>query len=211
MRLSWIVLSVVCVGCGGADNGTSASGDDDDATDDGSATSLPETEPPACDSPMTSLCGNQSSIVQGHVRLAEGIEPVTGTLFLALNHEIYEGSLGGGYHMHTLIPNADLSEPVPFAIDMCADGEMWTEENGPYTLIAILDKNGNQSPGDMLPEGGEPSTRIADLDLSCSADALCLDVVLDCIDGADCVSFADETCDPNDEGHCGSDFSLCTF
>src|SRR5262245_32312462 len=125
MRLTWFV-PVVCVACGGTDSGTPSSGNNDGSETDGGHTSLPTVAPPACDNDMFSLCGNPSSIVQGQVRLAPGIDPTPGTLFLALNHEVYEGSLGGGYHIHTLIPQVDLSEPVPFAIDMCADGEMWT-------------------------------------------------------------------------------------
>jgi hypothetical protein len=203
--LPWFLLS-----CAGADEGTSGDDDDDDTPSDTDDRTSPDVEPPACDQPKVSVCGDESSVVQGHVRLAEGITPNQGDLFVALNHEIYEGPFGGGYHISTVISNANLSEPVPFVLDMCENGVMWTEENGPYTLIAILDQNGNQDSANMLADAGEPAGRLANLQLSCSHDPLCLDLELDCT-GEDCTAFTNATCDESISASCPSAFALCNY
>jgi hypothetical protein len=93
---------------------------------------------------------------------------------------------------------------------MCDDGEMWSEENCDYGLLAVLDVNGNNFDGStQLPDAGEPATRYAPLDLSCEGESPCLDIVLDCLDGASCVTFTPpRVCACADES-CGSDYALC--
>ena len=199
------VSCVALVGCGGS----TASPPGSDAPSQDSGTTVIETPPPACDAMMTSACGNPSSIVQGHVRLGDGIDVTRGDLLVALMHEAYNGNAGGGYHYAITIPNADLSEPVPFMFDMCAGGEMWTEENCTYALQVILDQDGDQSSVNVLPDVGEPSARVAELRVSCHEAPLCLDVVLDCVDGASCTAFDELPACECETTSCGSPIAIC--
>lgn len=203
--VSWVFLAAAAA-CSGTDT---AADENDDTTD----ADTPETPPgppaPECDLSVQSTCGNDASIVQGHVRLGEGITETEGDLYLALNHEAYAGSLGGGYHIFDVIRNVDLSEPVPFAIDMCAGGAMWSDRNCSYTLIAILDLNGNQNAENALADAGEPSGRATGITLSCLGESPCVDVVLDCTD-ADCTSFSDAACECSDQ-ECPSIAEICNL
>ncbi len=170
---------------------------------------MPAPPPPTCDAPVTSVCGNPSSVIQGHVRLADGVGPARGDLFLALVHEAYSGAAGGGYHAHTRLRDVDLSEPVPFALDLCLGSAMWTEDNCTYALQVVLDLNGDQSASKLLPDVGEPARKVRRLDLSCRGEAPCLDVVLDCTDGPTCASFRDLSECACEAQTCSSDFALC--
>lgn len=203
MRL--VLILIAAVGCKVALETPTT--DDPAPTDSGTEPTTPP--PPACDATVRSSCDNPSSIVQGHVRLGDGIDVTQGDLYIALMHEAYDGAVGGGYHIATRIPNADLSEPVPFAFDMCAGGEMWTEENCTYSLQVILDQNGDQSETNVLPSRGEPSARVAEVRVSCSEAPPCLDVVLDCMDGPTCTSFDSlPTCEC-ETASCASPIVLC--
>ncbi len=203
---SWVVLAVATACTGGE-----PSSEENDATGDESPVTPPGPPEPECDLDVESSCGNDASVVQGQVRLAEGLTTETqGNLYITLNHEAYAGALGGGYHIFDVIRDADLSEPVPFALDMCDDGAMWSDTNCTYTLIAILDLNKDQSEANALPDEGEPSGRVADITLSCTGDAPCLDVVLDCVDGPDCAKFTDADCSCDPQG-CSSITSICNF
>ncbi len=204
---SWVVLAVAAA-CTGEET---PSENNDDTT--GDETSEPPAGPPEpeCDLEVESACNNDASIVQGHVRLAEGLTTETeGNLYLALNHEAYAGAIGGGYHIFDVIRDVDLSEPVPFAIDMCAGGQMWSDTNCTYTLIAILDLNEDQSAENALPDEGEPTGRAVDITLTCDGEAPCVDIVLDCTDGADCAKFDDAACSCDPAG-CSSIASICGY
>jgi len=204
---SWVVLAVTaCTG-----GGTPSEENDDDNTADETPETPPGPPEPECDLDVDSACGNDASVVQGQVRLEEGLTTETeGNLYLALNHEAYAGAIGGGYHIFDVIRDVDLSEPVPFALDMCAGGAMWSDTNCTYTLIAILDLNEDQSAENALPDAGEPTGRAVDITLSCDGEAPCLDVVLDCVDGADCASFTDAECSCDPQG-CSSITSICNL
>jgi len=171
---------------------------------------------PECAMKGKSSCNNSSSIVQGAVRLKPGLTDETrGNLLITLVHEAIGGGSGGVYHIHTLIEDADLREPVPFRLDMCDNGAMWSEDNGEYSLQVVLDLNGSNGgkdavPISVLPEPGEPSRRMRNLWMSCSQEPLCLDVELRCMDGSPCGTFTDDDCNA-DDASCGSDVSLCTF
>jgi hypothetical protein len=207
--LSVLVLTVACT------DSKVHTGDDenpDDSTPSGGTDdSGKEAYEPDCPAPGPSACGNEASVLRGTVRLAPALTPknTSGDLFIALAHEAYGGGKGGGYHFHTIENGVDLAAgPVPFELDMCAGGEMWTEENCTYGLVVVLDGNGNNGPHLFLPDEGEPAARVPELTVSCTGESPCLDVVLDCVDGDTCVSFAEQTCTCADET-CNSDFALC--
>src|SRR5262245_14393393 len=118
---SWVVLAVA-VACSGSDG---TPDENDDTPDDASPATPPPPPPPECDAEVDSACGNDASVVQGQVRLGEGITETEGDLFLALNHEATAGSTGGLFHWLDILRDVDLSEPVPFTLDMCEGGPMW--------------------------------------------------------------------------------------
>lgn len=196
------MLWVLLVGCGTkVDVDTNADGDTDVDT------------AFTCDDDVPrSACDNPASVIRGQVRLAPGSTgPTTGTLFVALAHEAYSGEAGGGYHIDITIPSVDLAAgPVPFELDMCLGGAMWSEENCDYGLVAILDQADDQAWDNLAPAPGEPATRIPHLALSCGdAAGPCLDVVLDCTDGASCVAFSSPATCACSEDSCPSDYALC--
>jgi hypothetical protein len=199
-----MLLALWTAGCGGSE-------DPDVVLTDPTPTADPTTiefPAPTCDEPLESACGAAGSVVRGQVRVSSAIGRKRGDLFLALTHSVYNGPLGGGYHIHTLIEDVDLSEPVPFAVDMCAGGEMWSELNCEYGLVVILDTNDNQGVSNLLPDDNEPATRIDALELSCEADGPCLDVVLDC-QGPDCVRFSDAPVCSCEAASCTNIAQLC--
>lgn len=180
---------------------------------DSDAPTTPSATGPRCDKGMKSGCDSQRSIVRGAVRLADGLDgPTTGDLYLALTHDLYDGQLGGGYHTHTVMRDVDLGEPVEFAIDMCADGaDMWSEDNCGYGLVVVLDQDGDQDGDKILPDPGEPATRVGDLWLSCAEEPPCLDVVLDCVDGESCARFTEPASCECAEPACPSIVALCGY
>jgi hypothetical protein len=99
---------------------------------------------------------------------------------------------------------------VPFALDMCEGGAMWSDTNCSYTVIAILDLNKDQSDQNALPDEGEPTGRAVDITFSCDGEAPCVDIVLDCIDGPDCATFSDAECSCDPAG-CSSIASICSL
>jgi len=165
----------------------------------------------ACDQPLKSACSDRSSVIRGQVTLGGGLTASTGDLFVALVHEVIGGADGGAYHTSVAVQGVDLSEPVPFALDMCAGGRMWSEENCEYSLQVILDLNGNQGPLNLLPDPGEPAHRVKGIWLSCAEASPCLDVVLDCDSGADCATFDDLSDCACDATSCDSEFGLCSL
>lgn len=195
--------------CGGPD--TSADDDDDggdtpgDTTDDSGEVAL------ECGEPRASVCGSEAAIVRGQVRLSPDLETdvTEGTLVVVLTHEAYSGNIGGGYHIDTR-QTVDLAEgAAEFQFDMCEGGEMWTEENCDYSLLVMLDTNGNNNASNYLPDPGEPATRYAGLQLSCDAESPCLDIVLDCVDGPDCVTFTSPSTCTCAEDSCNSPIVIC--
>ena len=205
--LSVLVLTVACT-----DSKVHGPGENtDDSAPTGGDDSGSEAYVPECPAPGPSVCDNEASMLRGTVRLAPGLSPknTSGDLFIALAHETYAGNQGGGYHIHTLEQGVDLAAgPASFELDMCAGAAMWSEENGTYGLVVVLDANGNNGAHLFLPDEGEPATRVAGLDVSCHGESPCMDVVLDCVEGRSCVTFADEPCTTGDET-CSSHYALC--
>jgi hypothetical protein len=141
----------------------------------------------ACDPPMTrSICGNENSIVRGTATVGDGA-PTSGALMIALTHQyLGDGAAGGIYHAAISVPDVDFTAgPVPFELDMCLGGEMWSEENCEFQIAVTLDVNGNG-----VVDAGEPTGKQF-VFVSCMGDNPCLELALDCVDGSSCVAFPD--------------------
>src|SRR4029079_12834579 len=99
------------------------------------------------------------------------------------------GELGGEVKSSVLYEDVDLEDgkPFPFEIDMCdgAFGAMWSEDACGYNLLLLLDKNGNATPVNILPDENEPAHRGENLEISCEGDGQCLGtILLDCRRGS---------------------------
>jgi hypothetical protein len=160
-----------------------------------------------CDAPVTqSACGNPNSIVRGTVTVGDGA-PTTGSLIVSLTHQyLGDGASGGIAHMAGTIPDVDFTAgPVPFELDMCVGGEMWSEENCEFQIAVTLDANDNG-----IVDAGDP-TGTQFVFLSCTGDNPCLELPLDCIDGSSCLAFPDPSycgC-PGNGATCNSPIVAC--
>jgi len=157
-------------------------GDDDD--DDGG-------DPPEGDcSPTTvrSPCDHEASIIRVRAALGEGMEETTGQLVANFFHYRLGGGSQGGVPHNSGVTDVTIS-PTRFAEvhwDHCTNGEMWSEENCEYNLWVFLDLD-----RDLMLDPGEAAGRVF-TEISCFSDApLCETVVLDCLDGMSCATFAD--------------------
>lgn len=72
---------------------------------------------------------------------------------------------------------------------------MWSEENGPFNLVVILDENGahdldtaTDATAFQTPQDGELVTKVSGIDISCHTDSPCIDAPLDCKDGTACTT-----------------------
>lgn len=201
-RLLLLCSLSAAVGCGASDKD-----DDDDGNDDSGDVLALE-----CAEPAYTVCGNDASVVRGHISLGDQIEGVStkGNLFIALTHDAYSASLGGGYHTSTVVREVDLADgPVEFSLDMCEGSAMWSEENCDYGLVVILDQDSDQHSGNLLPDVGEPATRYGPIVLSCDGESPCLDIRLDCLDGESCVQFTSPSECACSEDSCGSTYAIC--
>ena len=211
-------------GATGATGGAGGSGGagGEDIPDSGT----PDAPADLCDAPPESACGVESSWVRGvahfdPAHFAPGAAPV---LRVALRHPFAliagEEAIGGRLHANVNVPVDDVAAgQVAFAIDMCMYGAaMWSEENGTFHLVAILDENGNNdlnkatSNQDAITkataDAGELVT-MADVDVSCHAASPCLDVTLDCADGTGCTTIVPLTSCAKKTPGCASDAELC--
>lgn len=186
--------------------------DDDDATEPlpfQADCSAIDVEPTVC----SGHPGNAGAWLRGQVVLSEALlagDVTEGDLVVVLTHSNLGNAEAGGYlHTATAAAGVDLAlEPADFAFDMCAGGEMFSEENCAYNLVAILDQNGNNGPNNFVPDPGEPATIVTDLWISCMSESPCFTLELDCTDGASCVEFTNPgncAC----EGGCNSEIVTC--
>jgi hypothetical protein len=151
--------------------------------------------PITCDPPAGSACGDEAAVVRAVV--SAGLEgPTSGDLVIYLTHlDLGQESDGGYYHTSVVYPAVELADgPLPIAVDMCEGGEMWPTDYGAYNLVAILDRDGDNDPAgfasNRLPDAGEPSARVSPVELNEGGESPCFDaVVLDCLDGPDCVAY----------------------
>jgi hypothetical protein len=170
-----------------------------------------------CSAPPASSCNKTGSIVRGQVSLAPGLQPTStaGSLSISLSHyRLGNGSSGGVPHAGIQMPNVDLAQgPVEFALDMCTGGEMWSEDNCEFNVIAILDTNGNNAVNgfdtNFLPDPGEAAGRSL-VGVSCAGESPCIEVELGCKDGAACTAFADPGACKCTQPSCASPITTCT-
>lgn len=193
------------------------------------ATEPPASEPPAGPSscaapPSKSTCG-ESAWVRGvahfdPAKLKAGSKPV---LRVALRHGFVmvhgEETIGGRLHGYVSVPVKDPSKgEQAFAIDMCDFGtSMWSEENGAFNLVVIIDENGDNDLDEATSNMeaitmGTPSkgelVKMASLDVSCTGKSACLDMKIDCT-GASCLTIKPvESCAKKLPG-CNSDSAFC--
>ncbi len=156
-----------------------------------------------------SKCKNEMSWVRGVAHFDPShLKAVTDKtqLRVVLRHGFtladHEEDVGGRLHAYASMPitqdNAAKGE-VEFAIDMCGLGaSMWSEDNGAFHLILILDEDGNNDIGTANTNAealvaGTPGpnelVKMVDVDISCKTGADCLDVKLDCT-GASCTKIS---------------------
>jgi hypothetical protein len=155
--------------------------------------------------PKASKCATDGAWIRGVVHFdAKHVTAAKPVLRIALRHSFAlvagEEAIGGRLHTFLSVPVTDPSTgEIPFALDMCRFGTgMFSEENGPFHLVLMLDENDNNdldaasTNEDAVtiatPDKGE-LVKMTTLDVSCHAASACLDVTLDCVDGAPCTTF----------------------
>jgi hypothetical protein len=174
--------------------------------------------------PKKSTCGD-SAWVRGVAHFdpshfAAGAKPI---LRVALRHEFAlirgEETIGGRLHGYLSVPITDVSKgEIAFAIDMCDFGtSMWSEENGMFHLVLILDENGDNdldkaTSNDTAIVIGTPTpgelTSMTEVDVSCKAPSACVDVKVECT-GTSCLTFTPiKSCSKKLPG-CNSDSAFC--
>jgi hypothetical protein len=223
--LGFAALLASSVACSSSSDG--ATPDAGNPTSDAATDVSPDASSSVCDPPpKASRCGNEGAWVRGVARFdpshfAPGAKP---QLRVTLRHKFVlvpgEENIGGRLHGYASVKTVDPTKgSVAFAIDMCALGTaMWSEENGTFNLILSLDENNNNNlayatsnedaitiatidPGEL--------TKMVDVDVSCNAASACLDVKLDCKDGAKCTTITPmASCTKKTPG-CPSDDVFC--
>ncbi|MEO8874814.1 MAG: hypothetical protein ABI461_04430, partial [Polyangiaceae bacterium] len=147
-------------------------------------------------------------------------------LRIALRHNWVEfpteNLIGGRLHTYESIQltAADVAAgSIAFQLDMCSLGTaMWSEENGPFNIVGILDLNGNNDIDDATSQQtsekkadadpGEP-TGMVQFDLSCHTGSSCLDLRLECIDGTSCTTITPVSSCKKTMPGCASDDAFC--
>lgn len=175
----------------GGDSGMMMGTDSGPGTDSGMMMGTDSGPPPGgdCSAPMLSSgCGPQA-VVRVRAVLGAGMGSMTGNLVANLHHLYLGGGVTGGFfHTNGTRTGATISESTAAEVhfDLCAGGEMWSEENCGYNLWVYLDRNGNSAL-----DSGEPAGRI-EMEVNCHDSAAgCHNVVLDCTSGMSCAAFAD--------------------
>ena len=175
--------------------------------------------------PAKSGCSLESSWVRGiahfdPAHFKAGAKPI---LRVVLRHGFVlvngEEKIGGRLHAWASIPITDPSKgEIPFAIDMCDLGTaMWSEENGAFHLVLIVDEDGNNdidkaNSNEEAILAGTASvtelTKMVDVDVSCHGTSACLDVNVDCT-GTACTTITPlESCKKKTP-RCESDSTFC--
>lgn len=216
-RLAMALLALAFAGCNGDKDETAGNQDD-------SQTKVPDdsdskTGGDGCVAPGASKCDNLGSVVRGYV--AKDPDSIvtgwSGNLWVFLTHNWpSQGELGGEIKTSVLYEEVDLEDGEPFAfeIDMCdgAFGSQWSEDACEYNLELLLDKNGNATPENRLPDENEPAHKVENLYISCEDDSQCLGtILLDCRRGSPCFTF-DNAEVPDCEcasTTCNSDYPNC--
>jgi hypothetical protein len=175
--------------------------------------------------PKASKCATDGAWVRGIVHFdPKKVTSQKPVLRIALRHSFTlvagEEAIGGRLHTFLSVPVTDpTTGEIPFALDMCRFGTgMFSEENGPFHLIAMLDENANndldtattneEAVTIATPDKGE-LVKMTTLDISCHAASSCLDITLDCTDGAACTTFAPMASCAKKTPSCKSADSFC--
>jgi hypothetical protein len=200
---------------GGDDASNHDSGGGDDTGPGGDDSSVADTggdgggfNPTCSPASVQSACGKPDSIVRVVAKLGNALSDASGTLRVHLNHYRL-GSAGTGGVPHTEGSKANVtvgpSKEVEVQFDMCTGGEMWSEDNCEFNLVAWVDKN-----NDNVIDSGEPAARTL-LSLSCKASGpACVGMILDCTSGASCASFTDPGyCSCSPPKTCNSPIQAC--
>lgn len=171
--------------------------------------------------------GNEAAIVRGVARFdpkARVMGSAMPALAIFLRHsfvyETGENRLGGRLHAlkRVVLEREQLrTGVVPFEIDMCElDVAAWTEENGTFNLVVILDENeahdivsARDAYAFQTPKTGELAKLISGIEISCHGVSPCIDVPLDCNDGIGCTSITPIEHVRCQLPSCASDTSFC--
>lgn len=203
-----------------------------DASDEGAVRASPMPEAQECAAVTTKTkcrTGGEGAIVRGVVRFDPSLLSGSGkpALSLFLRHSFLmvagEDEVGGRLHADKRIllrDNHRKSGVVPFEIDMCTYGiEMWSEENGLFNVVAILDekgahdldkaKNAEEALEMQTPAKGELVKMVTGIKVSCRGESPCLDVPLDCKNGTKCTSITPIEEVECEAQSCGSDEAFC--
>jgi hypothetical protein len=194
-RLAIAFLGMTLAACkGDKDESNGPSDDSHSTTPDDSPTNTGD----GCEAPGSSKCDNPGSIIRGYVARDPDsiVTGWSGNLWVFLTHYWpSQGELGGEVKASVEYKGVDLEDgkPFPFEIDMCDGspvGSMWSEDACEYNLSIILDKNGNVTPNNILPDENEPAHKVENLYISCEDDSQCLGtILLDCRRGSGCFTF----------------------
>lgn len=172
--------------------------------------------------------GGDAAIVRGVARFsASGLDAgsTKPSLAVFLRHSLvltsFEARIGGRLHATRVIPLTEqqIRDGVaPFEIDLCThDVAMWSEENGPFNVVVMLDEQGTHDMNTatqeypfQTPQEGEWVKMVQNINVSCYQPSVCLDVTLDCNRGTECTTFKpleQVTCAVP---ACDSDHGVCT-
>ncbi len=232
----FVASAVLLSACSSSSNGASpGDSQNQDAADAGVADAaidphLIDAGPVTCSAPtQASHCTdeNPDSWVFGIARfnpalVPDGVKPV---LRIALRHNFVEfpteNVIGGRLHAFANVAVDDVaSGQIPFQLDMCQDQiAMWSEENGPFNIVGILDFNDNndmnkatsQATSETIadPDPGEPAGMVHGFDVSCHQAGSCLDLRLECIDGTACTTITPFASCKKTTPACTSDSVFC--
>jgi hypothetical protein len=211
--------STANVGSAGADAGTTTAPDGDTGTL--GPTCEPIQKKTRCKN------GAEGAIVRANIHFdpsarTPGKAAPALTVFLRHSFALMpiEATVGGRLHAYKRIKlTADqlASGDVSIELDLCQNGTaMWSEENGLFNLVAILDENGAHDPQTasdeyafQTPIKDEWSKMTTGIDVSCNKESSCVAVNLDCADGASCTTFTPITHVECKTPACPSDDSFC--
>lgn len=170
--------------------------------------------------------GGEGAILRGVVTFdpaAIGTAPAP-ALALFLRHAFVlkpeESAIGGrlhGYDRITLSAAHKQSGRIPFEMDLCSNGiAMWSEENGGFNVVAILDVDGSHDISRaaseypwQTPKAGELAKILSGVEISCRGVSPCVELALDCRDGTACTTITPLESTECRLPACGSDSSFC--
>lgn len=129
-----------------------------------------------------------------------------------------EEKIGGRLHGWKNIPIEDVASGTQtFAIDMAANHTMWSEGNGVFHVVLIIDEDGDNDLDHVTTQteaivaghpGSNELTAIADVDISCHAPSPCLDVQVACT-GESCLEITPVTSCEKRLPACADDGDFC--